>query len=376
MIFGASCSPSIAQYVKNENANRFVDCYPRAVKAITENTYVDDLLDSVDTPDEAIQLAKSIRFIHSEGGFLIRNWRSNCRAVQEALEAVDTTGVKSMDQNSSVEKVLGMFWVTDEDNFTFSLQFTKGNNDVLQAKRRATKRELLKIQMSFYDPLGLIAHYIVKLKIIVQSLWRSGSDWDTELTDEHQQRFEKWLTHLPEIEELRIPRCYLQIAPDWQEMEVELHVFVDASKDAYASAAYLRLTTTKHTDCVLVSAKTRVAPIKLESIPRLELDAARLGVRHAKIILKSLTVSTKRVTYWSDSETVLIWLRSDARSNPSYVAFRITEIQDSSDVASWRYVPSSQNVADDATKDKEKYVIHNSNRWYRGPDFLYKPEEE
>ena len=81
MTFGASCSPSCAQYVKNLNAQKFLTNYPRAAYAIKTNHYVDDMLESVDTIKEAIQLAQDVKYIHKNGGFKIRNWVSNSKPV-------------------------------------------------------------------------------------------------------------------------------------------------------------------------------------------------------------------------------------------------------------------------------------------------------
>lgn len=85
MTFGACCSPSCAQYIKNLNADKYGAQYPRAVEAITKRHYVDDMLDSVETVEEAIELAKSVRFIHAQAGFQMRNWRSNSTSVLRAL---------------------------------------------------------------------------------------------------------------------------------------------------------------------------------------------------------------------------------------------------------------------------------------------------
>lgn len=85
MTFGATCSPSSAQYVKNKNAREWAETFPRASKAIIENHYVDDWLDSVDTEREAIQLARDVKFVHNQAGFEIRNFVSNSSTVLKAV---------------------------------------------------------------------------------------------------------------------------------------------------------------------------------------------------------------------------------------------------------------------------------------------------
>ncbi|XP_062713943.1 uncharacterized protein LOC134290763 [Aedes albopictus] len=107
MTFGACCSPSCAQYIMNINADRFTDKYPAAVETIHKKHYVDDMLDSVETDDEAITLAKDVKLIHAAGGFEIRNWLSNSKRVMTALNE-NSTADKDMDLNNELatEKIL------------------------------------------------------------------------------------------------------------------------------------------------------------------------------------------------------------------------------------------------------------------------------
>lgn len=120
--FGAKCSPSIAQYVKNQNAERYQLTNPRAVKAIVDNHYVDDWLDSVDAQEEAVQLANDVKAIHKEGGFEIRNFISNSVKVMEQLEHCENKDTKNLSLSTQMasEKVLGMWWSTSSDTFSYS----------------------------------------------------------------------------------------------------------------------------------------------------------------------------------------------------------------------------------------------------------------
>jgi len=86
MTFGAACSPTSAQFVKNRNASRFRQDFPRAVECIEEEHYVDDMLVNVETEEEAAELAKTVRYIHAKGGFEIRNWASNSRKVVDSMQ--------------------------------------------------------------------------------------------------------------------------------------------------------------------------------------------------------------------------------------------------------------------------------------------------
>ena len=182
MTFGATCSPSNAQYVKNMNAKKYIREYPRAVESILNNHYVDDLLDCADTQEDAISIAQQVTIIHAKGNFEIRNWCSNSQKLTEIMNGPASQDKVEMKLDSkeenTIEKVLGMCWQLKTDNFVFSLHFNKGNKDVLDGKKKPTKRELLRILMSIYDPLGLLAHFVIDLKIFLQELWRSKLSWD------------------------------------------------------------------------------------------------------------------------------------------------------------------------------------------------------
>ncbi|XP_062538448.1 uncharacterized protein LOC134206736 [Armigeres subalbatus] len=161
MTFGACCSPSSAQFVKNINAERFTEKYPKAVDTIIKRHYVDDMLVSVETEEEAILLAHQVKYVHSHGGFEIRNWISNSPAVLKSLGEIDTK-TKNLDVSAELatEKVLGLWWCTQKDTFTFKIGWTRYDEALLTGRRRPSKREVLKVLMTIFDPL---AHRVSEL---------------------------------------------------------------------------------------------------------------------------------------------------------------------------------------------------------------------
>ncbi|XP_055844833.1 uncharacterized protein LOC129911149 [Episyrphus balteatus] len=370
MTFGATCSPCSSQFIKNKNADEFSQAFPRAARAIRENHYVDDLMDSVATEEEAIQLAKEVRFVHSQGGFKIRNWISNSTSVLKALNAEPTDSKDlNIDVELTTEKVLGMWWCTSVDCFTYKLSKSINNSELLFGVRRPTKRDVLRILMMIFDPLGLIAHFLMYVKVLLQDIWRSKVDWDEEIKDSEYTNWLKWVKFLPSMETLQIPRCYITHNPK-SDFERQLHVFVDASENGFAAVAYLRNETIDGIECSLIGAKTRVAPLKNLSIPRLELQAAVLGARFAQSIEQSHNMSFSKIVFWSDSKTVLSWIRSDHRRYKQFVAVRVSELLDLTDISKWRWVPTKMNVADEATKWQKIPEFKITSRWFTGPQFL------
>ncbi|XP_055623313.1 uncharacterized protein LOC129766739 [Toxorhynchites rutilus septentrionalis] len=209
MTFGACCSPSSAQYVMNKNAARFAQQFPAAVDVITRKHYVDDMLVSVESEVEAIELAKNVKYIHAQGGFETRNFISNSSRVLEALSEGSTTE-KCLDLSTelSTEKVLGMWWCTRTDRFTYKINYNRFDKSILNGSRVPSKRELLRVLMTIFDPLGLISHFLMYLKVILQDVWRSQIGWDDPISDEQFSNWTTWLSWLPLVEKIQIPRCY------------------------------------------------------------------------------------------------------------------------------------------------------------------------
>ena len=158
--------------------------------------------------------------------------------------------------------------------------------------------------------------------------------------------------------------------------KMELHVLCDASEQAFACVAYLRITGNERTSLAFVMGKSRVAPLKPMSIPRLELQAAVMGARMAKCITDGHNVNIHAIHFWTDSRTVLCWIRSDARRYKQFVAHRVGEILETTEVCDWHWIPTALNVADDATRDVKPIELTSTTRWIQGPDFLLLPQAE
>ncbi|XP_055633238.1 uncharacterized protein LOC129773624 [Toxorhynchites rutilus septentrionalis] len=377
-IFGSTCSPSSTQFVKNLNAREYAAEYPEASQAIQENHYVDDYLDSVDTIEQAVQLALDVKQVHEKAGFVIRHWMSNSAEVLLRIGEQNTKSVKSftMDKGSNLERVLGMVWRPQEDVFVFSSAFRNDLQRLLEESIVPTKRQLLSLVMSVFDPLGMVAPFVVHGKTIVQDVWRSGIGWDEPLPANIVPQWERYAKLLGTLNTVKIPRCYFPGYQPEAYNSLELHVFVDASNSAYAAAAYFRILDHGEVRCSLVAARSKVAPIKLLSVPRLELQAAVIGTRLMKSIISNHTIRIKRKILWSDSATVLNWIRADPRNYKQFVAFRVTEILDETEISDWRKVPTKMNVADEATKWGQGPCFDEHSRWFNGPEFLYKPESD
>ncbi|XP_062711088.1 uncharacterized protein LOC134289241 [Aedes albopictus] len=239
--FGATCSPCSAQFVKNRNAMEYAEQFPDTAEAIINRTYVDDYFDSLDTEEEALRRAKEVRFVNGEAGFEVRNWSSNSQWVLQGLgeESSSESVHFHLDKNTENERVLGVIWNPHQDVLSFAT-VSKAESS-LHSSWKPTKREVLSMVMTLFDPLGLLAPFTTLGKMLVQDLWRSGCDWDTEINDESNKKWTSWINALPEIYELKIPRSYFGNVQSQYYGPVELHVFTDAGENAFGCAGYLRI---------------------------------------------------------------------------------------------------------------------------------------
>ncbi|XP_055604650.1 uncharacterized protein LOC129752888 [Uranotaenia lowii] len=375
--FGATCSPAAAQFVKNKNAKEFERSYPRAVEGIVQRHYVDDYVDSFETLEEASAVSSQVRMIHAAGGFNIRGWRSNYKEVLESLGENAAQHPKTLDLESrNYERVLGMHWLPEEDLLAYSTSLPLELRDVITKGDHPTKRQVLRCLMSFFDPLGILAAFVLHGKVLLQDIWRAGTEWDEQINKNAFEKWLRWTEQFEHISRLRIPRCYFDGVNNSRYKQTELHIFVDASEEAYAAVGYFRIPSNSGGfECSLVAAKTKVAPLKHWSIPRLELQAAVIGTRLKKCITEGHAISAQRVVFWSDSSTVLAWIRSDHRRFTQFVACRVGEILSTTNISEWRWVPSKFNVADCATKWGQGPPVCSSDSWFRGPAFLWESEQ-
>lgn len=344
--FGASCSPCSAHFVKNHNAREFSSQFNDAAAAIIEKHYMDDYVCSFDNEEDAIRVTKDIIHIHEKGGFELRSFVFNSQNVLTALGCNAKQTIVKIPNDST----------TCADNWKcFGTQPTtisplNSNLKEFTPKRAPTKREILSVTMSTFDPFGIVADFTIYAKILIQDLWKTGLGWDDPVNDDILIRWRKWFLELQNISLCKIPRCYSSTLRTTDDLQI--HIFADASEYSFACVSCWRL---KRADdeyeVSFIAGKSRCAPQKLLSVPRLELQAAVLATRLCESIKKSHEgLRLKKIVFWSDSSTVINWIRSDHRKYKPFVAHRIAEILDSTDVKNWRWIPTKLNVADDATR--------------------------
>ncbi|XP_042228804.1 uncharacterized protein LOC121870898 [Homarus americanus] len=282
------------------------------------NFYVDDLLMSLDSSNEASMLACQLRRLLACGGFRLTKWASNHKGVlattppeerQNALKEIDLRQDKL-----PMERALGC-----------------------ECRRR----------LGWDEPLSAVNH----------------TTWST------------WLGELAHPVKLRVPRC-LKAACAKEIISAQLHTFCNASQAAYGAVTYLRLVDSGGSiQCSFVYGWAKLAPLKQLTIPRLELCAAVLAVNADRTIRREMTMTIHESYFWMDSMLVLQYISNSSRRFQTFVANRIAVIQELSRTDQWRHDGTSLNPADDATRGLPVLDLVAGSRWIRGPDFLLSVEE-
>uniref|UniRef100_G3NZ93 DUF5641 domain-containing protein n=1 Tax=Gasterosteus aculeatus TaxID=69293 RepID=G3NZ93_GASAC len=207
----------------------------------------------------------------------------------------------------------------------------------------------------------------------LRELTTEKGDWDSPLPREMEESWTSWRTSLTELSQLSIPRAYTTTSPATA-VRRELCVFSDASTKAIAAVAYLKVTDSAGNNHVgFVMGKAKLAPRPEQTIPRLELCAAVLGVELADLISTELDLQLDATTFHSDSKVVLGYISNETRRFYVYVSNRVLRIRRSSRPDQWRYVSTEQNPADHATRAVTADRLNDTN-WLSGPKSLYTPE--
>ena len=202
-VFGGTSSPSCRNYVLKRTSIDGEDQFGKAAtKTLQDNFYVDDLLKSLDNEKEAIKLIKNVKAMCESGGFKLTKFLSNSKQVLQSIDEADRRqGVKDKDLMGDLpaEQALGVLWDTETDKFGFR---------VTLKQKSWTRRGLLSIISSVYDPLGFATPFLLQGKLLIQQLCKENLGWDETIPDNIQRQWTKWERQLKELERLSVDRCF------------------------------------------------------------------------------------------------------------------------------------------------------------------------
>ena len=359
--FGNTSSPFLLNAtVRYHLLNNFPDTAIR--KDLLDNFFVDNYISGDDDEESALRKYTAVCKMLGSASLKLDKWTSNDRSV--------TNQFTTHQVDSESPRVLGLKWTSNTEEKLDSLGF-EGFFCVGDPVPN-TKRAVLAILAKIFDPLGLVSPYVLQGKILFQKIWRAGLDWNDPLTEELATEFEEWQKSGQCLNNLYFARPYF---PDmaWRPIEstVEIHAFGDASEQAYGACVYLRVLSEGKYKVSLVCSRTRVAPIKKISLPRLELLAALVCARLAEFVRSALYLKSSVINCYTDSTVSLAWIKSDPLRFKTFVSNRISDIQILVPPSQWAHCPGSNNPADYASRGLRGEDLMKCSMWINGPDWLW-----
>lgn len=343
-----------------------IDCersLPEISEIIKRDFYVDDLLSGADSIDDAKKLCTKLSNTLKSGCFKLRKWISSNPEVLVDIPDIDVhPGILEFGDRES-SRTLGLTWFFQTDHFMFSI------SDL--SNEKTTKRQMLSEIAQIFDPLGLLTPCTFVAKTFMQKLWLEKLDWDDVVPNEIETKWLSYRTELSNLNELKIPRHVTCASPT----DVQIHGFCDASINGYGACVYLRSISNDNEIFVnLLCAKSKVAPLRPTTIPKLELCGALLLSKLLVQVKKSLILKTSSCFLWSDSTIVLGWLKTSPNLLKTFVCNRVADIQDLTSDAVWRHVPTKFNPADLLSRGTTPQVLKDSVLWWNGPSWLLENE--
>ena len=303
-LFGGVWCAASSTFALRQSTSDF-ECSEKTRYVIHNCMYVDDLLKLCTTPDEAIDIALGCKSILKSAGFNLTKFVSNHKQILDHIPQVDLAPGAKVIAPDTNGRALGIKWNISQDVFFYV-------RDSVLDNPAETKRKMLSQLSMLYDPLGLIGPVIHRGKILFQDANRMKLNWDSSMPLSLIRDWEIWLKSLKNLSQMIYPRCICP--PDFVDAAVEFHHFSDASQVGYGAVTYIRSINAKGVIHVaLLTSKSRLAPLKQITIPRLELCAAVLAVNLDFKVKRILEFNFLPSTFWTDSKIVLAYIASETK---------------------------------------------------------------
>ncbi|XP_037824935.1 uncharacterized protein LOC119613069 [Lucilia sericata] len=272
--YGTSSAPHLSVRVLEQLARDYQESHPNASRILLEDFYVDDVLTGASSEEELILNRKELIDLLSQAGLELSKWVSNCESISPPIKNGENFLREGQDKST---KVLGIYWNSEKDSIQYSVN--------LNGSQLATKRKVISDVARIFDPLVLVSPIVVKFKILFQEIWLLNLEWDKPLPQDLARLWIKYRDDLHNLTKLKLPRYVPNL-----NTSIQQHGFSDASIKAYAAVVYCRMEDAEgNISITLIASKTRVAPLKQISLPRLELCLALLLTRLIKTTISSLS---------------------------------------------------------------------------------------
>ena len=370
--FGAISSPSCANFTLKQAAADSAQMFGEdASRTIHRDFYVDDLLKSCKNEPAAVSLLSRVQAICHEGGFnLTKIVSTSSTVINSVAEEKRAPSVKQhqLADSLQIQRALGVIWYIEEDRMGFRISLIDSP---------LTRRSILSTISSAYDPLGLASPFLLQGRKVLQAITADGKHWDDELEAEQRTAWCMWRNDLPLLNLLKVNRSYKPMAFG-NVIETSLHNFSDGCPNiGYGSAHYIRqINEDGQIHVSLVMAKSRVSPLKSHTVPRIELTAAQTASEVGKMVKSELEISSISETYWADSKIALGYIHNEKKRFRIFVANRVKKIRTLTNKEQWKYINTNENPADYASRGISLADEVKIQKWFRGPEFLWKAKTE
>ena len=364
-------SSCIAQISLRKSAEESQQKFPEAAEIILKNAYMDDIPGSVNSEEDVKLRMKEIEIVLQSKGFKMKEWIYNGKQQDKdkSNAQLQVQLMMGMEDNPEIEteSVLGMHWNVNNDLIKF--------NAKIVTKFQTTKRIILAISNSIFDPMGIITPFTVRAKIILRKVWAYSPKigWDDAIPNEILNEWNTFMMDMPNIQNLGFERS---LTPEDAIGKPFLIIFSDGSKEAYGAVVYIRWKTEKGYICRLIAEKSRIAPLKTIDIVRLKLCGAIVSTRLRNTIQKELNFEFQKVIHLVDSEIVHAMIHKESYGFGTFVGNRVGEIQQTSEPEEWGWIEGGLNIADMTTRGCSVEELGPQSEWCNGPQFLTKPDNE
>lgn len=362
--FGTAPAPYLAVKTLQQAAHDDGMNCPEISEMVRRDFYVDDLMTGCQSIEEGLTIKEKMTELLQRSGFLLQKWVSSNQELNQQIS--EDLGEKKSERGKDIKtdeviKILGLSWDRDTDTFKYSVQLPPQQKPI-------TKRRVISDISRLYDPLGWVSPCVIISKTFIQKIWLSGIDWDQELTSDLLREWESYRKDLEHISKCQIPRW---VETRLDDQLIELHGFCDASVAAYAAVVYIRVIDAEGIVKVnLVTSRTKVAPVKQQSIPRLELMGAVLLSELITEVAEVMNIPKSNIHAYTDSSVVLAWLSDHPSRWSTFVGNRVSQILSLFDNTHWAHVTSALNPADIASRGVNPQELCDNALWFLGPPWL------
>ncbi|XP_039287856.1 uncharacterized protein LOC120352199 [Nilaparvata lugens] len=364
VVFGVSSSPYLALHTVHHLVEEGGDNFPAASTRIPSDMFVDDLVTSAPSLSDANYIYSQTKELFKRGGFELTKWASNSAELMEYMHENDTSIVaKNFDFENSLS-IQGLRWQPVVDSFHFIVNHTG---------EIATKRKILLAVARIYDTMGFLAPLTLLLKCLIKQLWQCRVGWDQTPPLSVTKRWEVCQNEFDSLSIISISR-HLGVNLNTR---ISLIGLCDASEQPLGAVIYLKSQCDDGSPptITLLCGKSKVAPNKSVSIPRLELCAALLlaELLHTTYNIISERCRVSHVIALSDSTVALYWIQAPPSRWTTFVSNRVSKIQDCN-VQQWKHVSGSENPSDCLSRGLTPAELVSHKLWWNGPTWLGKAE--